>query len=148
MKIHYFKDETFVEFEIRLSLNSCIYQKNVRRAYSLGALDEPVQGASLYVEKIKLASKLRVLYYTWRWSRPFSSKKFSSILMLNRSLDVERCALNRRIYNKKINRQDIFSLKVISVLSRKITTLQIFLLKTAITFKRKIFCLLIYFFIL
>ena len=37
-------------------------KKKVRRAYSMGALDAPVQGASLYVEKIKLASKLRELY--------------------------------------------------------------------------------------
>ena len=29
----------------------------------MGALDAPVQGASFYVEKIKLASKLRELYY-------------------------------------------------------------------------------------
>ena len=32
------------------------------RAYSMGALDAPIQGASLHVEKIKLASKLRELY--------------------------------------------------------------------------------------
>ena len=42
-KIHCFKDEPFVEFEIRLTLKQCIFQKN----YSMGALDAPAQGASL-----------------------------------------------------------------------------------------------------
>ena len=28
-KIHYFKDEQFVEFEIRLTLNYCISKKNI-----------------------------------------------------------------------------------------------------------------------
>ena len=59
-KLHYFKDERFVEFGCRLTSNYCIFQKKVRRAYST-ALDAPVQGASFCVEKIKLASKLRVL---------------------------------------------------------------------------------------
>ena len=60
-KLHYFKDEPFVEFECRLTLSYCIFQKN-RRAFSMGAFDAPVQGASFYVERIKLASKLRELY--------------------------------------------------------------------------------------
>ena len=38
----------------------------------MGTLYAPVQGASSYVEKIKLASKLKELYQKWRWSRPFS----------------------------------------------------------------------------
>ena len=38
------------------------FPKKVRRAYSMGALDAPVQGTPFYVEKIKLASKLRELY--------------------------------------------------------------------------------------
>ena len=38
------------------------FPKEVHRAYSMGGLDAPVQGASFYVEKIKLASKLRELY--------------------------------------------------------------------------------------
>ena len=61
-KLHYFKDERFVEFECRLTLNYCIFQKKVHRAYSMGALDAPVQGASFFAERIKLASKLRELY--------------------------------------------------------------------------------------
>ena len=60
-KLHYFKDERFVEFECRLTLNNCIFQKK-SRAYFMGALDAPVQGASFCVERIKLASKLRELY--------------------------------------------------------------------------------------
>ena len=35
--------------------------KKVRRAYSIGALDAPAQGASFYVEIIKLASNLRII---------------------------------------------------------------------------------------
>ena len=54
-KLHYFKDERFVESECRLTLNYCIFQKN-------GVLDAPVQGASFCVETIKLALKLRELY--------------------------------------------------------------------------------------
>ena len=76
-KIHCFKDEPFVEFEIRLTLKQCIFQ--VRRAYSIGELDAPAQGASFYVEKIKLASKLRELYQKWIWSVPFSGKKCTNI---------------------------------------------------------------------
>ena len=37
------------------------FPKKVHRAYSMGALDAAVQGASFYVEKIKLASKLSPL---------------------------------------------------------------------------------------
>ena len=56
-KIHYFRDETFVEFEIGLTLNSCIFKKQLLRAYSMGALDAPVQGSS-FLMKIKLAFKV------------------------------------------------------------------------------------------
>ena len=42
-KIHCFKNEPFVEFEIRLTLKQCIFQRKVRRAYSMGALDAPAQ---------------------------------------------------------------------------------------------------------
>ena len=35
------KDEPFVEFEIRLTLNYCIFQRKVRRAYFMGPLDSP-----------------------------------------------------------------------------------------------------------
>ena len=55
-KIHYFKDEPFVEFEIRVTLNYCNFQKIIK-----SALDAPFQGESFYVEKIMLASKLREL---------------------------------------------------------------------------------------
>ena len=61
------------------SLKQCIFQKNVRRAYSIGALDAPAQGASFYFEKIKLASILRELYQKWSWSVPFSGKKCTNI---------------------------------------------------------------------
>ena len=64
-KIHCFKEEQFVEFEIRLTLKQCIFQSKL-------ALDAPAQGASFYVEKIKQASKLIELYQKWSWSRPFS----------------------------------------------------------------------------
>ena len=37
----------------------CIFQKIVRRAHSMGALNAPVQGAFFYFESIKLSSKLR-----------------------------------------------------------------------------------------
>ena len=60
-------------FKVRRISNST--NGSVRRAYSIGALDAPAQGASFYVEKIKLASKLRELYQKWSWSRPFSGKK-------------------------------------------------------------------------
>ena len=43
--------------------------------------------------------------------------------ILINSLNVERCTLNRRIYNKKINRCNIFSLKVMTVLCWKITNI-------------------------
>ena len=55
------------------SLKQCIFQKKLCRAYSIGALDASAQGASFYVEKIKLA--WRELYQKWCWSRPFSNKK-------------------------------------------------------------------------
>ena len=38
-------------------------------------LDSPVQGASFYVGRIDLASKLRKYDLKWQWSRPFPSKK-------------------------------------------------------------------------
>ena len=56
------------------SLKQCIFQKTYY-TYSIGALDAPAQGGSFYVEKIKLASKLREFYQKWCWSRPFSNKK-------------------------------------------------------------------------
>ena len=74
-KMNCFKEEPFVQFEIRLTLKQCMFQRYLRRAYSIGALDAPAQGASFYVEKIKLASKLRKLYQKWSWSRLFSNKK-------------------------------------------------------------------------
>ena len=40
------------------------------------------------------------------------------------SLDAERCALNRRIYNQKIKRQNMFFLKVMTVLVGKLQILQ------------------------
>ena len=40
----------------------------------MGALDAPVQGASLCIE-IKLAAELRELDQKWRTSRPFPGKK-------------------------------------------------------------------------
>ena len=36
--------------------------------------DAPTQGASFYVERIDLASKLSELNQKWRWSRSFSGK--------------------------------------------------------------------------
>ena len=57
-KIQYFKDKPYVEFEISLTLNYCIYQKEVRGTWSMGTLDASVQGVSFYVEKINLASKV------------------------------------------------------------------------------------------
>ena len=71
-KIHCLKDEPFVEFEIRLTLNDCILKTEL---IPLGALDALAQGASFYAEKINLASKLRELNQKWSWSRPFSGKK-------------------------------------------------------------------------
>ena len=49
--------------------------------------------------------------------------QFFSILMLDQFSRRRRCALNRRINNKKINRYNIFSLKVITVLIWKITNI-------------------------
>ena len=53
----------------------------------MGTLNAPVQGASFYVEKIKLDSKLRELYQKWRWSRTFSDRKsphiFSDTILSN-----------------------------------------------------------------
>ena len=55
------------------SLKQCIFQKKVRRTYSMGTLDAPAQGA------IKLASKLGELYQKWSWSVPFSGRKCTNI---------------------------------------------------------------------
>ena len=41
----------------------------------MGALDAHVQDAIFFVGKIKLASNIRELYWEWRCSPPFSSKK-------------------------------------------------------------------------
>ena len=43
-------------------------------AYLWVALDAAVQGASFYVERIDLATKLRESDQKWQWSRPFSRK--------------------------------------------------------------------------
>ena len=69
--IHCFKVRRISNSTNGSSLKQCIFQKK----YSIGALDAPAQGASFYVEKIKLASKLRELYQKWCWSRLFSNKK-------------------------------------------------------------------------
>ena len=45
----------------------------------MGALDAPAQVTSFYVEKIKLASKLRELYQKLSWSMPLSGKKYTNI---------------------------------------------------------------------
>ena len=77
-KIHCFKEEPLVEFEIRLTLNQCIFQRKLRRAYSIGA--------SFYVEKIKLASKLRELYQKWSFCQLHSSVLFAIFLATERCL--------------------------------------------------------------
>ena len=60
-KIHCFKVRRISNSTNGSSLKQCIFQRKVRRAYSIGAY--------FYVEKIKLE-----LYQKWSWSRPFSVK--------------------------------------------------------------------------
>ena len=51
-----------MEFEISSYFKRLYPPKKVRRAYSMGALDAPVSRRISYIEKIKLASKLRKLH--------------------------------------------------------------------------------------
>ena len=56
LKIQWFKVRPISNFTIDLTLNHFIFKK---KFVCLGSLDAPVQGASFYVERIDLTSKLR-----------------------------------------------------------------------------------------
>ena len=52
-------------------------------------LDAPVQVAFFYIERIDLAPKLSKIGPKWRWSRPFSGKKFlTNVQTLNHQISL------------------------------------------------------------